>query len=140
VILAIAAAVCVVSMHVNRNACSEVGVAFAWALMQDRIPRARSFSSPEQWDRIDAWVTQHDPFRICLSGSLDPDETQALWTCDPRPYPDDSPEDWNCDYTFTCVSDSGNGTRGFAVDDIILQQTENGCRVSDWGGVREWGD
>lgn len=45
-----------IRIKVDRTSCDSVLWAFAEAMRRNQGERAKSFTSPEQWYRIDSWV------------------------------------------------------------------------------------
>ncbi len=41
----------------NRNDCVDVAGAFSWSLLQNDIKTAKSLTTSQQWNRLDAWMT-----------------------------------------------------------------------------------
>jgi hypothetical protein len=65
-----------IAPYVDQNDYNYVSGNFAEALMRNNSSLARRLSLPSQWDRIDVWMSTHEPFTCPLS--LDFDDNQSF--------------------------------------------------------------
>lgn len=120
--------------------CSDpmaVNQAFAAALINNNAEQARSFTAPEQWDRIDAWISEHEVFDCSFSWntSLDPDNNEIRVICAPGSSSWDKTSLVHCNYGLHSVC--ANGIYRFWISDIQMIKTEQGWQVTDWGEIGE---
>ncbi len=115
-----------IAPYVHQHDYIYVGEKFAQALMHNNLGLARRFTAPSQWDRIDIWMSTHEPFRCPLSWDFD----------DYRLYSTGGliEEGSSVSFFHSCWVDE---YYEFEIEEIILRRHEGRWQVVDWSGVRE---
>jgi len=67
---------CLLWLHINyplidRDDYDAVASAFISSLMENNARTAKALTRPEQWDRIDTWMAEHQAFRCPFSLDLE---------------------------------------------------------------------
>jgi hypothetical protein len=120
-------------VDVDRQNHSDVARTFAYSLLDNNVTVAKSLATPEQWERIDAWMAKHPPFSCPFSWDIE-GETDSGSSIVPK----DEDITATVHFRYQCVEEDYN----FSIDDIILERTDEGWLVADWSRVCEswdWG-
>jgi hypothetical protein len=110
--------------YISQSDYSYVGTNFAEALMQNNSRLARALSTPSQWERIDDWMSRHEPFK-CPFSFDDPNSGSAGGLDDERAH---------VLYYHICWVDD---YYKFVIEDIVLQRQNDRWQVVDWSEVQE---
>jgi hypothetical protein len=94
------------------------------------VEKAKSATVPEQWDRIDEWMQEREPFTCPglgwgssgISGS-------GLRIAD---------NEWHYGAVYQCADE--RTPYCLLVNDILVRETEDGWKVYDWGSMCETSD
>jgi len=114
----------------DRSDCGDVVQGFAKSMRQNKMEVARSFASPEQWDRIAAWMAEREG--VACSFSLEPDENQSWWglaLCH------DQPGKLCTDFGSMCTRQ--DRVYHFSISNVVLQKDEDRCLVVGWDAICE---
>lgn len=115
------------SCRLSRDDPDQVASAFVESMMGNDAKAAKTLVSSERWDAIDSWMKTHRALN-CSSREWE------TGTGGVGSYDEDS-NTWNYGLLFQCV-DSKNPFC-FSIDDIVLQETEKGWLVVEWGSICE---
>ncbi len=83
---------------------------------------------PEQWAAIEDWMVERQAFR-CRGVGWDDLEIGGSGVYDSKK------NEWDFGYFYQCVDE--RTPYCFAIDSVLLKQTEDGWTVYDWGEIRE---
>ena len=129
VILAVAAIYLVSQFGgIDRQNYRQVADAFAGSFVDNDIETAKSLAIPSQWGRIDAWMATHPPFSCPFSWDLESETTFGVGLRLTA-----SPITATYSYNYQCYEKDYI----LSIDDIVLEQTENGWVVVEWSQVCE---
>lgn len=101
---------------------------FIEALVNADFERAKSLTIEEQWDRIEEWMEERQPFK-CQGGEWDTTGISGggnYNTVD---------NEWNWSGVYQCTSQETPYC--LRVNDILMKETGNGWKVYDWGKICE---
>ena len=121
----------IVINRVDRQDHQDVGWAFANALRDNDIDKAKSLATRSQWKRIDSWVESHKTFHCPFPFSLDLDEYPTGGGGGIVPSDEDTIT--SIAYYYKCGSEPYN----FSINEIVLERTSEGWIVTDWSYIDE---
>ena len=132
--ISVAALVVLMLLRVTLDDRGSALVDFALALVRNDTAAAKSIVVPGQWERINAWASDHEPF--LESGiSWDPDDNEMFWGCESCYYEGSSAS--CCDFNYAYLHDGG--MYQISISDVVLQEIDGNYRVVSWGRVCESG-
>jgi hypothetical protein len=124
-----------VRLKTDRTSCNGVLWAFAQAMRRNESERARSYASPDQWDRIDAWMAGREGVACSLSlDSFEPDHNGGWFvgsTCADMPGMRCTEFGFMCSYR--------DGVYHLSIDGAVLHRGDAGCVVMNWEQICESG-
>jgi hypothetical protein len=104
-------------------------------MRRNELEKARSYASPGQWDRIDAWMAGREGVACSLSlDSFEPDHNRGWFvgsTCA------DMPGMLCTDFGFWYSYH--DGVYALSIERAVLYQSEAGCVVMNWERICESG-
>jgi hypothetical protein len=105
-------------------------------MRQNKMEVAKSFTSPEQWNRVAAWMDGREGIDCSLSlDSFEPDHNQWWWGLAPCV----DQQDMMCsDFGFMCSHDGG--IYHFSITNVVLQKDSERCMVVGWDKICETRD
>jgi hypothetical protein len=112
-----------ISPYIWLDNYSYVAENFAEALMRNNKGLAKRLAVPSQWDRLDGWMSTHQPYKCPFSWN--PDD---YWSFSGAGMTD---EGARVTYVQSCWPYK------FAIEEIILQRNEDRWQVLDWSEVKE---
>lgn len=115
------------SCRLNRNDAGAVASAFVKYMATNNAKAAKDTVSPEQWSKIDAWMSVHQALH-CSSREW---ETGAGGV---GGYNEES-DTWTWQISYQCVDNETLFC--FSIDDIVLKRNEKGWQIVEWGAICE---
>lgn len=123
----------ILKIGTDRSDCDDVLEGFAKSMRQNKMEAAKSFASPEQWDRIAIWMAGREG--VDCSFSLEPDHNQWWWGLAPCV----DQQDMKCgDFGFMCSYNGG--VYHLSIRNVVLQKDSNRCMVVGWDKICETRD
>jgi hypothetical protein len=131
----------ILKIGIDRSDCDDVLESFAESMRRNKMEAAKSFTSPEQWNRVAAWMAGREGIDCSFSlDSFEPDHNQWWWV---RSQCVDH-QDMVCgNFGFMCSYNQG--IYYLSIENVVLQKSEEKCKVVKWDKICEaapdaWGE